>query len=57
MSSDETPTPKETPVMMSAVSPFEELQALASQLEPRWQRALIVHARRMLRKQREGVAK
>lgn len=50
---DSTPTPRETPLQLSAVTPFEELQALASQLETRWQRALVVQARRMLRKQRE----
>lgn len=48
---DETPTPRETPLRMSAVSPYEEIQAIASELEPRWQRALVVQARRMLRRQ------
>lgn len=51
---DETPTPRETPLQMAAITPYEELQALASQLDLRWQRALVVQARRMLRRQLWG---
>ena len=48
---DESPTPRETPVELHSVSAYEEIQAIASSLIPRWQRALVMQARAMLKAQ------